>query len=128
MDTLARKKTRRADPSQQRDQPEPDESRKQHQHRVGFFFLLMRFDQEFVCDLLPLSDPRAPRPIQWSERRVLMPLLPDYLAIMALFVLNTGVRDDVVCSLKWEWEARGIAEIGGNSIFIIPIEHVKGQE
>lgn len=57
-----------------------------------------------------------------------MPLLPDYLAIMALFVLNTGVRDDVVCSLKWEWEARGIAEIGGNSIFIIPIEHVKGQE
>ena len=44
---------------------------------------------------------------------------------MALFVLNTGVRDDVVCNLQWDWEIpvpeRGI------SVFETPVTHVKGQ-
>ena len=25
---------------------------------------------------------------------------------MSLFILNTGVRDDVACSLRWEWEIK----------------------
>lgn len=80
-----------------------------------------------LITLLPLSDSREPTPIQWDEQRRLMPLLPDHLAKMALFVLNTGIRDDVVCNLRWEWEVPDIDEIGGNSIFIVPVQHVKGE-
>lgn len=80
-----------------------------------------------LVTLLPLTDSRSPRPIQWDEQRRLIPFLPNHLAKMSLFVLNSGVRDDVVCSLEWEWEVRGIDEIGGNSIFIVPAEHVKGE-
>ena len=47
---------------------------------------------------------REPRPITWEEQRRLMQLLPDCLARMTLFDLNTGARDEVVCGLKWEWE------------------------
>ena len=52
--------------------------------------------------------------------------LPDHLSRMALFVLNTGVRDDVVCSLRWEWEIR-IPELG-ISVFEVPRQHVKGKK
>ena len=77
--------------------------------------------------LLPKSDARAPQPIQWSEQRKLMPCLPDHLAKMILFCLNSGVRDEVVCNLKWDWEVP-VPQIGGNSVFIVPKEHVKGEE
>ena len=51
--------------------------------------------------------------------------LPSHLREMALFVLNTGVRDDVVCNLQWEWEIP-IPELG-ISVFETPVEHVKGR-
>jgi len=76
--------------------------------------------------LLPLAGhQREPRPISWQEQRRLLPLLPGHLARMALFVLNTGVRDDVVCSLKWEWEIR-VPQLG-ISVFEVPPRHVKGR-
>lgn len=76
--------------------------------------------------LLPLvGHQREPRPISWGEQRKLLPLLPDHLGRMALFVLNTGVRDDVVCSLQWAWEIP-IPELG-ISVFEVPAEHVKGR-
>lgn len=76
--------------------------------------------------LLPLvGHQREPRPISWGEQRQLLPLLPDHLARMSLFVLNTGVRDDVVCSLRWEWEIP-VPELG-ISVFEVPREHVKGR-
>lgn len=75
--------------------------------------------------MLPLlGHQREPRPISWAQQRKLLPLLPDHLARMALFVLNTGVRDDVVCSLRWEWEIK-VPELG-ISVFDVPREHVKG--
>lgn len=52
-----------------------------------------------LITLLPLTDQRAPRPLMWAEQRTLLPALPAHLARMALFVLNTGVRDEVVCNL-----------------------------
>lgn len=77
--------------------------------------------------MLPLvGHQREPRPITWAEQRTLMPLLPDHLARMSLFTLNTGVRDDVVCSLKWEWEIK-VPELG-ISVFEVPREHVKGRK
>ena len=77
--------------------------------------------------LLPLvGHQRDPAPISWQQQRKLLPLLPDHLARMALFVLNTGVRDDVVCSLEWDWEIQ-IPELG-ISVFDVPREHVKGKK
>jgi hypothetical protein len=56
----------------------------------------------------------------------LLPKLPDQLVRMSLFILNTGVRDDVVCSLEWEWEIK-VPELG-ISVFEVPRQHVKGQK
>lgn len=82
-------------------------------------------EQAPMITLLPLvGHQREPMPISWGQQRKLLPKLPDHLARMALFVLNTGVRDDVVCSLRWEWEIK-IPELG-ISVFDIPPEHVKG--
>jgi integrase len=76
--------------------------------------------------MLPLvGHQRDPRPITWAEQRMLLPALPAHLARMALFALNTGVRDDVVCSLRWDWEIR-VPELGV-SVFEVPREHVKGR-
>jgi integrase len=76
--------------------------------------------------LLPLAGhQREPKPIAWAEQRRLLPLLPDHLARMALFTLNTGARDDVVCSLQWEWEIQ-VPELG-ISVFEVPAAHVKGR-
>jgi len=44
---------------------------------------------------------------------------------MALFVLNTGVRDDVVCNLQWAWEIK-VPQLG-ISVFEVPHVHVKGR-
>ena len=54
-----------------------------------------------LLTLLPLIGHQCePRPITWAEQRELIPRLPDHLARMVLFDLNTGVRDEVVCGLK----------------------------
>lgn len=76
--------------------------------------------------MLPLiGHQREPRPISWQEQRTLVPKLPSHLARMSLFVLNTGVRDDVACSLRWEWEIK-VPQLGV-SVFEVPRRHVKGR-
>ena len=76
--------------------------------------------------MLPLTGyQREPRPISWQEQKRLLPALPGHLARMSLFVLNTGVRDDVVCNLRWSWEIR-VPELGV-SVFEVPHLHVKGR-
>ena len=83
-------------------------------------------EQAPYITMLPLvGHQREPRPITWQEQRKLLPELPAHLARMALFVLNTGVRDDVVCSLQWNWEIR-VPQLG-ISVFEVPKEHVKGR-
>ena len=44
---------------------------------------------------------------------------------MSLFALNTGARDDVICSLRWAWELE-ISELGV-SVFVMPRENTKGR-
>lgn len=79
-----------------------------------------------LISMLPLvGNQRPPRPISWGEQEMLLGELPSHLREMALFVLNTGVRDDVVCNLQWEWEIP-IPELG-ISVFETPVEHVKGR-
>jgi Phage integrase family len=44
---------------------------------------------------------------------------------MALFAVNTGLRDSNLCGLQWKWEAF-VPEIG-RSVFIVPAEAFKSK-
>lgn len=80
-------------------------------------------------ELLELIDQRPPRPITWVEQAKLMPELPEHLQRMALFVLNTGTRDDVPCSLEWSWEVPvRLSPSLEISVFVVPRRHVKGRK
>ena len=75
-----------------------------------------------LITMLPES-PRSPYPITWKEQDALFPKLPAHLGRMALFAVNTGLRDSNVCGLQWTWEV-SIPELG-RSVFIIPPEAFK---
>lgn len=80
-----------------------------------------------LIKLLPLVGfQREPRPISWAEQKRLFEALPKHLLNMALFGLNTGARDEVVCGLKWEWEI-AIPELD-TSAFLVPKDSVKGRK
>lgn len=66
---------------------------------------------------------RPPYPISWAEQDKLLPELAPHLARMVLFDLNTGLRDENVCGLRWDWE-HPIPQIG-RSVFIIPPSEYK---
>lgn len=67
--------------------------------------------------------PRPPYPITWEEQDRLFPKLPGHLARMALFAINTGLRDSNVCGLQWTWEIF-VPEIE-RSVFVVPAEAFK---
>lgn len=69
---------------------------------------------------------RPPRPISWMEQDDLVPKLPFYLAQMTLFVLNTGVRDEPLVNLRWEWLVRIPAL--DTYVFLVPARYVKGRQ
>lgn len=71
------------------------------------------------------ESPRPPHPITWEEQDALFRLLPDHLAHMALFAVNTGLRDANVCALEWGWEVP-IPELA-RSVFVIPAEAFKSR-
>lgn len=54
----------------------------------------------------------------WEEQRRLFQELPGYLAKMALWAVNTGAREQVVCGLRWDWECP-VPELD-TSVFITP--------
>ena len=76
--------------------------------------------------LLPDRDKRQPYPLSSAEQRALFRELPDYLRQMALFAVNTGCRDQEVCSLRWEWEV--VVPQLDTAVFIIPSGWVKNGE
>ncbi len=75
--------------------------------------------------LLPQNDARKPYSLSWEEQDRLFALLPTYLRRMALFKVNTGLRDQEVCQLQWDWELP-IPELN-TSIFIIPGAYCKNE-
>ena len=60
------------------------------------------------------------------EQALLFQELPNHLARMALFKVNTGLREQEVCGLKWDFEVK-VPELD-TSVFIIPGERVKNGE
>ncbi|MEQ1669545.1 MAG: site-specific integrase [Hyphomicrobium sp.] len=73
--------------------------------------------------LLPDNNKRPPYPLSWAEQDQLFRELPNYLAQMALYAVNTGCRDSEICNLRWEWEV-DVPQLG-TSVFIIPGSRVK---
>jgi integrase len=76
--------------------------------------------------LIPVKDGRAPYPLARDEQAMLFQELPDHLARMALFKVNTGCRDREVCGLKWDDEVK-VPELS-TSVFIIPGDRVKNAQ
>jgi integrase len=76
--------------------------------------------------LLPNASRRGPYPLSWDEQTRLFCELPEHLAAMALFAVNTGCRDSEICSLRWEWMIE-VPELA-TSVFIIPGTSVKNGE
>jgi integrase len=76
--------------------------------------------------LFPVVDARAPYPLSSDEQALLFQELPEHLARMALFKVNTGCREQEVCGLKWEYEVK-VPELS-TSVFIIPAAKVKNGE
>jgi integrase len=77
-----------------------------------------------LITMLPES-PRAPYPITWEEQDRLFPKLPARIARMALFAVNTGLRESNVCGLEWAWEVP-VPEVC-RSVFVIPPEAFKSK-
>jgi integrase len=73
--------------------------------------------------LLPETDQRKAYPLSWEEQDVFFEKLPLYLQRMSLFKVNTGLRDQEVCKLRWEWE-HSIPELN-TSVFVVPGERTK---
>ncbi len=71
-----------------------------------------------MIQLVDWNDARKPYPLSWEEQRILLALLPGYLADMVLFTLNTGCRQEEVCGLRWEYEVP-VPELN-TSVFVIP--------
>jgi integrase len=64
------------------------------------------------------EDAAEPYPLTWDEQQRFFKLLPDYLHKMALFKVNTGLREQGVCWLRWDWEVKIPSLM--TSIFITP--------
>src|SRR5437867_4805117 len=75
-----------------------------------------------LISMLP-EDPRLPYPLSWDEQDRLFRQLPSHLARMALFAINTGLRQSNLCGLQWTWEL-AVPEIA-RSVFVIPPEAFK---
>jgi integrase len=76
--------------------------------------------------LLPVRDARTAYPLSREEQAMFFPELPDHLAKMALFKVNTGCREEEVCGLKWGYEVK-VPELD-TSVFIIPGDKVKNAQ
>lgn len=71
-----------------------------------------------VIEIPDWKDSKSPYPLDWQQQRTLLTRLPKHLKVMSLFALNTGLREQGVCWLRWDWEVR-IPELN-ISIFITP--------
>ncbi len=66
-----------------------------------------------------------PYPLSWQEQDRLTRELSSHLADATLFTINTGLRDQEVCKLRWDWEV--FVEDLGTSVFVLPEPVTKTQ-
>ncbi|MBP9729574.1 MAG: site-specific integrase [Gammaproteobacteria bacterium] len=77
--------------------------------------------------LLPELNRRQPYPLSWEEQERLFAELPKHLKNMALFLVNTGCRDQEVCKLRWDWEVK-LEAMPELVMFIVPKVFVKNKQ
>ena len=72
------------------------------------------------CPLIEkVSGPeKQPYPLEWPEQFRLLEQLPGHLRQMALFDINTGLRESALLALRWAWEVP-VAELQ-TSVFVCP--------
>jgi len=70
--------------------------------------------------------PRKPYPLEWHEQERLLKELPLHLQEITLFDVNTGLRDQELCELRWSWEVQ-VPELD-TSVFVLPGERAKNGE
>ena len=66
---------------------------------------------------------REPYPLSVEEQRLLFSELASHLAAMALFKVNTGLREQEVVNLRWMWEVP-VPDLD-TSVFVVPRAFVK---
>lgn len=76
--------------------------------------------------LLKVRDAAQPYPLDFTEQRALFMALPGHLERMAMYKVNTGVREQDVCGLRWEWEV-AVPELA-TTVFIVPGQLEKNEE
>jgi len=76
-----------------------------------------------LFEKLDWNDQAKPFPLNKKQQLKLFHRLPKHLRNMAFFTVNTGLREQSVCWLRWEWEVK-IPELN-TSIFIIPAKSHK---
>jgi len=76
-----------------------------------------------LIQLLRHPNKREPYPLSIDEERLLFSELSGHLASAALFKVNTGLREQEVVHLSWDWEVR-VPELY-TSIFVVPRRLVK---
>jgi integrase len=78
--------------------------------------------------LLRIKDAAKAYPLSWNEERELFSRLPVHYQRPCLYAINTGLRQELICGLKWSWEHR-LPEIG-RTVFLVPgdTEGVKNGE
>lgn len=64
------------------------------------------------------EDEAVPYPLSWDEQSRFLSHLPCHMARMALFAVNSGLRDQGVCWLRWDWEAQ-MPELQ-TTVFVVP--------
>ena len=72
------------------------------------------------------GEKRKPKPINWSEQERLLKSMPIYLAEMCLFALNTGLRDQEICSLTWDQECK--VQGMDHTVFVVTEDKAKNQQ
>jgi integrase len=69
---------------------------------------------------------KKPYPLSWKEQDRLFDVLPDHLRWAALFKVNTGLREQELCSLTWDMEV-AIDELK-TSAFVLQDKQTKNGE
>lgn len=85
-------------------------------------------DEGYFYGLIP---PKKKSHLDYDLQILLLNELPEYLRDMALFSINTGQRDAVVCGLRREWlceDNDGTLMNNGVWYFKIPKEFMKSEE
>lgn len=79
-----------------------------------------------LITMLDEDDGRPAMQLSWKQQREHLPNLATHLGRMSLFDLNTGLRDEPLCQLRWAWEVQ--LEQLGFSVFVVPRKYVKGRK